>query len=89
MKVHTAIVRRVVGTIAVSLVISVTALAEKTFTVTSDPPGARVQFNGKDIGVTPPDRHQGQSCKRPSINLKPSKTPHKSPHSENLLEVGD
>ena len=26
---------------------------------------------------------------RSTMNLKPSKTPHKSPHSENLLDVRD
>lgn len=53
MKLQTTIVRRAIGVIAVSLLGSMTVLAEKKFVITSDPPGARVQFNGQDIGVTP------------------------------------
>jgi len=52
---------RVVSAFTLSLMLCAPVLAEKMFVITSDPPGARVQFNNLNVGVAPIERRHKDS----------------------------
>lgn len=53
MRASVTFLKRILGLSTLMLCLHAPALAEKRFIITSDPPGAVVQFNGETVGKTP------------------------------------